>query len=74
MTPWLALSLLIVALLMTLVTCCFLIIMLIAAIQDRRARRYWHDHDRRLAGYHEREAAQNSRPHSDGVVQRATRR
>ncbi len=42
--------------------------------RDRHERAHWRRERRRMAAYHERMAAQNGRPHSDGVVSRATRR
>jgi hypothetical protein len=56
-----------------LVTCGGVIVLLIAAVEDRRERAYWRAHNRRLAEYHERKAADNGRPHTDGVTDIATR-
>lgn len=45
-----------------------------AIVRDRRRLRRWRAERRRIAEYHERVAAENSRPHTDAVIQRATRR
>lgn len=35
---------------------------------ERRAERRWREERRRIAAMHEREAAQNGRPHTDAVT------
>lgn len=45
-------------------------VLIVAIIRDRRELRRWQAERRRIAAYHERAAARNTRPHTDAVTRR----